>query len=77
MSVQEKNFASRALAVLRQGPFQRCIIGSAIPRGSVLSVSLVFVRMVLIMFAVNFGATRYERCPHCTHWHWTRDFAQT
>jgi hypothetical protein len=23
-------------------------------------------------FALNFGATRYECCPHCRHWHWTR-----
>jgi len=29
------------------------------------------------MFAVNFGATRYERCPHCRHWHWTKAFTQT
>jgi hypothetical protein len=21
--------------------------------------------------ALNFGRTRYERCPHCRHWHWT------
>jgi hypothetical protein len=20
-------------------------------------------------FALNFGRTRYERCPHCRHWH--------
>ena len=30
MSAQEKNFASRTLALLRQGPFRRYIIGSAI-----------------------------------------------
>ena len=29
------------------------------------------------MFAINFGATRYERCPHCRHWHWTKAFTQT
>jgi hypothetical protein len=29
------------------------------------------------MFAVNFGATRYERCPLCRHWHWTKAFSQT
>jgi hypothetical protein len=23
------------------------------------------------LFAINFGRTRYERCPHCRHWHWT------
>lgn len=23
------------------------------------------------LFALNFGRTRYERCPHCRHWHWT------
>ena len=23
-------------------------------------------------FALNFGATRYERCPHCRRWHWTK-----
>src|SRR6202045_1937851 len=30
MSAQEKNFASRALALMREGPFRRYIIGSAI-----------------------------------------------
>jgi hypothetical protein len=29
------------------------------------------------MFGLNFGATRYERCPHCRHWHWTKAFSQT
>jgi hypothetical protein len=24
------------------------------------------------MFAINFGFTRYERRPHCRHWHWTK-----
>jgi hypothetical protein len=24
------------------------------------------------LFAFNFGPTRYERCPHCRHWHWTK-----
>jgi hypothetical protein len=24
------------------------------------------------LFALNFGPTRYERCPHCRRWHWTR-----
>lgn len=24
------------------------------------------------LFAFNFGSTRYERCPHCRHWHWTQ-----
>lgn len=23
------------------------------------------------LLALNFGFTRYERCPHCQHWHWT------
>ncbi len=23
------------------------------------------------LFALNFGRTRYERCPHCRRWHWT------
>ena len=23
------------------------------------------------LFGLNFGTTRYERCPHCQHWHWT------
>lgn len=23
------------------------------------------------IFALNFGPTRYERCPHCKRWHWT------
>ena len=26
------------------------------------------------LFAINFGVTRYERCPHCRHWHWTKAF---
>ena len=30
MSAQEKNFARRTLELLRQGPFRRYIIGSAI-----------------------------------------------
>ena len=24
------------------------------------------------LLALNFGPSRYERCPHCRHWHWTR-----
>jgi hypothetical protein len=24
------------------------------------------------LFALNFGRTRYERCPQCRHWHWTK-----
>jgi hypothetical protein len=24
------------------------------------------------VFALNFGQTRYERCPHCRRWHWTK-----
>ena len=24
------------------------------------------------LFAANLGATRYERCPHCRHWHFTK-----
>jgi RsiW-degrading membrane proteinase PrsW (M82 family) len=24
------------------------------------------------IFALNFGLTRYERCPHCRRWHWTK-----
>lgn len=24
------------------------------------------------LLALNFGRTRYERCPHCRHWHWTK-----
>lgn len=23
-------------------------------------------------WGLNFGMTRYERCPHCRHWHWTK-----
>jgi hypothetical protein len=23
------------------------------------------------LWALNFGAKRYERCPYCRHWHWT------
>jgi hypothetical protein len=29
------------------------------------------------VFAINFVTKRYERCPHCRHWHWTRAFTQT
>jgi hypothetical protein len=28
------------------------------------------------LFGLNFGVTRYERCPHCRHWHWTSAPAQ-
>lgn len=24
-----------------------------------------------LLYALNFGMTRYERCPHCRRWHWT------
>ena len=24
------------------------------------------------LFAINLGATRYERCPQCRHWHFTK-----
>lgn len=24
------------------------------------------------LLALNFGAKRYERCPHCRRWHWTK-----
>lgn len=24
------------------------------------------------IFALNFGQSRYERCPHCRRWHWTK-----
>jgi DNA-directed RNA polymerase subunit RPC12/RpoP len=24
------------------------------------------------LFAINLGTRRYERCPHCRHWHFTR-----
>jgi hypothetical protein len=24
------------------------------------------------LLALNFGVTRYERCPHCGHYHWVR-----
>jgi len=24
------------------------------------------------IFALNFGQTRYERCPHCRRWHWAK-----
>ena len=24
------------------------------------------------LFGINLGTTRYERCPHCRHWHWTK-----
>lgn len=27
------------------------------------------------LFAINFGTRRYERCPHCRHWHFTRTAA--
>lgn len=25
------------------------------------------------LLAINFGTTRYERCPHCRRWHWTKN----
>ena len=25
------------------------------------------------VLALNLGHTRYERCPHCRHWHWTKN----
>ena len=25
------------------------------------------------LFALNLGQTRYERCPHCRRWHWTKN----
>jgi hypothetical protein len=25
------------------------------------------------VLALNFGHTRYERFPHCRHWHWTKN----
>ncbi len=25
-----------------------------------------------LLLALNFGPRRYERCPHCRHWHWTK-----
>lgn len=28
------------------------------------------------LFGLNFGATRYERCPHCRRWHWTKAFSR-
>ena len=28
------------------------------------------------LFGLNFGIRRYERCPHCRHWHWTKAPAQ-
>ena len=27
------------------------------------------------LLGLNFGRTRYERCPHCKHWHWTKQHA--
>jgi ribosomal protein S27E len=27
------------------------------------------------LIGINFGLTRYERCPHCRHWHWTKVFS--
>jgi hypothetical protein len=24
------------------------------------------------LWALNFGPLRYERCPHCRRWHWTK-----
>lgn len=24
------------------------------------------------LLGLNLGGTRYERCPHCRHWHWTK-----
>lgn len=28
------------------------------------------------LFGLNFGPTRYERCPHCRRWHWTKTFSR-
>jgi hypothetical protein len=27
-------------------------------------------------FGLNCGLTRYERCPHCRRWHWTKAFSR-
>ncbi len=29
------------------------------------------------LLALNFGPTRYERCPHCRRWHWTKASSAT
>jgi RsiW-degrading membrane proteinase PrsW (M82 family) len=29
------------------------------------------------LLGVNFGPRRYERCPHCRNWHWTKPAAST
>lgn len=29
------------------------------------------------ILAINLGSTRYERCPHCKHWHWTHPLPKT
>lgn len=28
------------------------------------------------LFGINFGTTRYERCPYCRRWHWTKAFSR-
>ena len=28
------------------------------------------------LVGLNLGPTRYERCPHCRHWHWTKAFSR-
>lgn len=28
------------------------------------------------LFGINFGLSRYERCPYCRRWHWTRTFSR-
>ena len=30
-----------------------------------------------LLLGLNFGALRYERCPHCRKWHWTRPKSST
>jgi len=28
------------------------------------------------LFGINFGVRRYERCPYCRQWHWTKTFSR-
>jgi hypothetical protein len=28
------------------------------------------------LFGINCGVRRYERCPHCGRWHWTKAFSR-
>jgi len=45
--------------------------------GQLGSTSSTYQWVTSLYAPLNFGATRYERCLHCRHWHWTKAFTQT